>query len=128
MPPKQRQALWKKDWVVYAKTPLGGAAQRLTRGRADSAAARHATRVPAGHPEGYLEAFAQVYRDAAELVLARIEGRSADAAARSTSGALCPRSAAGRCSSPTSWMKAARVPTVTVPWRSSRAPPMKTAR
>lgn len=62
-------------------TPLGGAAQRLTRGRADSAAARHATRVPAGHPEGYLEAFAQVYRDAAELVLARIEGRSADAAA-----------------------------------------------
>ncbi len=29
MPPKQRQALWKKDWVVYAKTPLGGAAQVL---------------------------------------------------------------------------------------------------
>ncbi len=28
--PQQRQALWKKDWVVYAKTPLGGAAQVLT--------------------------------------------------------------------------------------------------
>lgn len=26
---KQRQALWQKDWVVYAKTPLGGAAQVL---------------------------------------------------------------------------------------------------
>ena len=62
-------------------TPLGGAAQKLTRGRADSAAARHAMRVPAGHPEGYLEAFAQVYSDAAELILARIEGRAADALA-----------------------------------------------
>lgn len=28
--PQQGQALWKKDWVVYAKTPLGGAAQVLT--------------------------------------------------------------------------------------------------
>ncbi len=62
-------------------TPLGGAAQRLTRGRVDSAAARAATRVPAGHPEGYLEAFAQVYRDAAELILAHGEGRPADAQA-----------------------------------------------
>ncbi|MDP2092585.1 MAG: transposase, partial [Hydrogenophaga sp.] len=26
---KAAQALWKKDWVVYAKTPLGGAAQVL---------------------------------------------------------------------------------------------------
>jgi predicted dehydrogenase len=46
-------------------TPLGGATQRLTRGRVDSAIARHATRVPPGHPEGYLEAFAQLYKDAA---------------------------------------------------------------
>lgn len=29
MDAQQRQALWKKDWVVYAKTPLGGAAQVL---------------------------------------------------------------------------------------------------
>ncbi|SIT40241.1 Uncharacterized oxidoreductase y4hM [Paraburkholderia piptadeniae] len=46
-------------------TPLGGAMQKLTRGRVDSAIARHATRVPPGHPEGYLEAFAQLYKDAA---------------------------------------------------------------
>lgn len=46
-------------------TPLAGQAQRLTRGRTASPAATHATRVPAGHPEGYLEAFAQLYTDAA---------------------------------------------------------------
>jgi predicted dehydrogenase len=52
-------------------TPQGGEAQRLTRGRVPGAAARHATRVPAGHPEGYLEAFAQLYRDAAAQIHAR---------------------------------------------------------
>lgn len=31
--------------------------------------------LPAGHPEGYLEAFAQIYTDAAELVRAHAEGR-----------------------------------------------------
>lgn len=46
-------------------TPTGGASQRLTRGRVASPAAQHASRVPAGHPEGYLEAFAQLYTDAA---------------------------------------------------------------
>ncbi|TEA80258.1 Gfo/Idh/MocA family oxidoreductase [Allopusillimonas ginsengisoli] len=51
-------------------TPQGGAAQRLTRGRVQSEAASRATRIPAGHPEGYIEAFAQLYRDAAD----RIEG------------------------------------------------------
>jgi predicted dehydrogenase len=34
-----------------------------------------ASRVPAGHPEGYLEAFAQLYTDIAELIAARMEGR-----------------------------------------------------
>jgi predicted dehydrogenase len=49
-------------------TPQGGCAQRLTRGRVAGAAAAHATRVPSGHPEGYLEAFAQLYRDAAAQI------------------------------------------------------------
>ncbi len=35
-----------------------------------SEAAQRATRVPSGHPEGYLEAFAQLYTDAAELLWA----------------------------------------------------------
>ena len=33
-----------------------------------------ATRVPKGHPEGYLEAFGQLYSDIAVQILARIEG------------------------------------------------------
>jgi len=37
----------------------------------------HASRVPAGHPEGYLEAFAQLYADVAEQISARLEGRAA---------------------------------------------------
>ncbi len=37
-------------------------------------AAAH-TRVPAGHPEGYLEAFANIYRNFAKVIQAKIEGR-----------------------------------------------------
>ena len=48
----------------------------LTRGMAGlSQAATSAARIPAGHPEGYLEAFAQIYSDAAELLHAWREGR-----------------------------------------------------
>lgn len=54
----------------------GGATEILTRGRLDSAAARAATRLPPGHPEGYLEAFAQLYREAAEHIRARQQGRA----------------------------------------------------
>jgi predicted dehydrogenase len=49
-------------------TPQGGAAQRLTRGRVHGPGAEPATRLPAGHPEGYIEAFAQLYRDAAAQI------------------------------------------------------------
>jgi predicted dehydrogenase len=61
--------------------PLGEAPRTLARGvGALSPAAAHATRIPSGHPEGYLEAFAQLYRDAAEQISARIEGRAPDPA------------------------------------------------
>ena len=33
------------------------------------------TRIPAGHPEGYLEAFANIYRNFAHCIQARLEGR-----------------------------------------------------
>ncbi|GAB3021345.1 Gfo/Idh/MocA family oxidoreductase [Niabella terrae] len=36
------------------------------------------TRTPAGHPEGYLEAFANIYRNFAGVLTARLEGRPAD--------------------------------------------------
>src|SRR5712675_1803749 len=42
--------------------------------------AAHASRIPAGHPEGYLEGFAQLYTDLAEQIRARGEGRLPDAA------------------------------------------------
>lgn len=36
------------------------------------------TRVPSGHPEGYLEAFANIYRNFAHCVQARLEGKDPD--------------------------------------------------
>jgi predicted dehydrogenase len=41
-----------------------------------SAAAAAATRIPSGHPEGYLEAFANVYRAAYDHMILRAEGKS----------------------------------------------------
>lgn len=60
----------------------GGVAQRLTRGRVDSVDALHATRVPAGHPQGYAEAFAQLYLDAALQIEAIDAGRPPPAESR----------------------------------------------
>jgi predicted dehydrogenase len=36
------------------------------------------TRIPAGHPEGYLEAFANIYRNFSYCVRARLEGKTPD--------------------------------------------------
>jgi predicted dehydrogenase len=63
------------DELVF--TPLGEPSRILRRGGPGLwPAADRATRVPGGHPEGYLEAFAQIYADAAELVRAHVEGRA----------------------------------------------------
>jgi predicted dehydrogenase len=62
---------------------LGGLEQLLTR-RLHGAlhpAAERAARVEIGHPEGYQEAFANLYRDAAEAIVARRIGRACDPAA-----------------------------------------------
>ena len=51
--------------------------QVLTRGSPYlSDAAKAATRLPTGHPEAFIEAFANVYRGAAEAMRARLEGRA----------------------------------------------------
>lgn len=48
---------------------LGQAPQIVSRGGAGAGpAAARATRVPSGHPEGYIEAFGQLYRDFAALI------------------------------------------------------------
>ena len=64
-------------------TPLGKPPRVISRsGAGAGAAAAHATRIPPGHPEGYLEGFAQLYSDIAELIGARMEGRMPDHMAR----------------------------------------------
>lgn len=58
-------------------TPLGEPPRTLRRGGPGlSPDATAATRLPAGHPEGYLEGFAQIYSDAAELISAHQSGRA----------------------------------------------------
>jgi predicted dehydrogenase len=51
--------------------------QTLTRGRSEylAPAAMAATRIPWGHPEGYLEAFANIYMGAIGAIRRHIEGR-----------------------------------------------------
>ncbi|HSK39562.1 MAG TPA: Gfo/Idh/MocA family oxidoreductase, partial [Arenibaculum sp.] len=68
-------------------TPYGEPPRLITRGGPGSGAgAAHASRVPAGHPEGYLEGFAQIYRDTAELIEAHRAGRDPDPDARLVPG------------------------------------------
>jgi predicted dehydrogenase len=57
--------------------PFGQPAQRITRGGAGTGAAAAAvTRIPAGHPEGYLEGFATLYREVATAIRASRNGDS----------------------------------------------------
>jgi predicted dehydrogenase len=66
--------------LQFAK--LGEAPEVLRRpGPGGDSPAAHASRIPAGHPEGYLEGFAQLYSDLAEQISARREGRSPSPAA-----------------------------------------------
>jgi hypothetical protein len=39
------------------------------------AQARKFTRIPSGHPEGYLEAFGNIYREAFRAIAAEVEGK-----------------------------------------------------
>jgi predicted dehydrogenase len=60
-------------------TPLEQPPRTIRRGGAGTGrAAAHASRIPSGHPEGYLEAFAQLYSDLAEQITARRENRHPD--------------------------------------------------
>jgi predicted dehydrogenase len=57
-------------------TPLGKPAMTISRsGPGSLPVAAHASRIPSGHPEGYLEAFTQLYTDAAEQIHAKLENR-----------------------------------------------------
>jgi predicted dehydrogenase len=59
--------------------PFGESTRILTRGGPGlGEAAIRAARIPPGHPEGYLEGFANLYSDVAEVIRARSEGREPD--------------------------------------------------
>ncbi len=62
-------------------TPFGEPKRLITRGGAGSgAAAARVTRIPSGHPEGYLEGFANIYTEAARAIYAKRKGEAVDAA------------------------------------------------
>ncbi|HBF31773.1 Gfo/Idh/MocA family oxidoreductase [Rhizobium sp.] len=62
-------------------TKLGEPKQLITRGGAGAgAAASRVTRIPGGHPEGYLEAFATIYSEAAQAINAMKVGVAVDPA------------------------------------------------
>lgn len=61
-------------------TRFGSPTQILERG-AGSVYGGYTTRLPPNHPEGYLEAFGQLYADAADLFLANDAGLSSEAGA-----------------------------------------------
>ncbi|MGB8812650.1 MAG: Gfo/Idh/MocA family oxidoreductase [Paracoccaceae bacterium] len=71
------------DWCQEAPnhlwfTPLGQPKRLITRGGSGAgAAAARMTRVPPGHPEGYLEGFANIYLEAAAAIRAKQAGIAA---------------------------------------------------
>ena len=65
-------------------TPLGGSTRRIERGSPGlSPAALRGCRLPAGHPEGMVLAFGNIYMDLAEMIRAELESRAPDALALS---------------------------------------------
>ena len=69
--------LWKQENPNYLELyRYGEPRQTLTRGQGYlSEAAKNCTRVPTGHPEGYLEAFATIYCDVARAIRRYIDGK-----------------------------------------------------
>jgi predicted dehydrogenase len=71
---------WKQEDPNYLwHTPFGEPRRLITRGGAGAgAAAGRVTRVPPGHPEGYLEGFANIYTEAARAIKAARTGKKPD--------------------------------------------------
>jgi len=69
---------WDQEDPNYLQyRPLRETRQILTRGGpAVGETAARATRIPAGHPEGFLEGFANLYRDIADMIEASRTGKS----------------------------------------------------
>ena len=66
-------------------TPYGEPSRILRRGGpGNTSLAVEGSRMPGGHPEGYVEGFANLYRGAAELISARRAGRTPERSAKLT--------------------------------------------
>jgi predicted dehydrogenase len=60
-------------------TELGKTRQLITRNGAGSGPdAARVSRIPSGHPEGYLEGFATIYTEAAKAIIAKRNGKKVD--------------------------------------------------
>jgi predicted dehydrogenase len=73
----QGAILWQQENPNYLHLyRYGQPRQTLTRGHAEylTEAATQATRIPVGHPEGFLEAFANIYAGAIEAIRRHIDG------------------------------------------------------
>ncbi len=69
-------AWFQEEPDVLRHAPLNGRPVTVKRGREDlGAGALLRTRTPPGHPEGYIEAFANLYRGFGEAIRARRDGR-----------------------------------------------------
>ena len=68
---------WQQEQPNHLRfTPFGEAPRTVSRGTASANAdAARVTRLPSGHPEGYLEGFATVYGEIAQAIHAAREGR-----------------------------------------------------
>jgi predicted dehydrogenase len=70
--------LWEQENPNYLKLYRHGEPrQTLSRGRSEYLApeAMAASRIPWGHPEGYLEAFANIYAGAIDAIRCHVDGR-----------------------------------------------------
>ncbi len=73
------------NYLVF--TALKQQPRMITRGGPGvGPAATHSTRIPSGHPEGYFEAFAQLYKDIADQIASRLLKQEAPEASRLVPG------------------------------------------
>ena len=80
---ERRGLRWRQETPdALQLTALDGPEETWSRGQAHvaarSPAAARATRLPSGHPEGFIEAFANVYANACDTIRARLLGEEPD--------------------------------------------------
>ena len=80
---ERRGLRWRQETPnALQLTALDGPEEIWSRGQAHvaerSPAAARATRLPSGHPEGFIEAFANVYANACDTIRARLLGEEPD--------------------------------------------------